>query len=103
MELFDNYRTAFNKLLAIRNKKRFCEKVRDMRNLLSHTDYIQDSHVKYTADLFHLTERLRVIVTCILLCEIGFEQKKVREMVYLYSGFTRFLRAKPKILGSKRK
>jgi hypothetical protein len=66
-----HFNEALDKL--IENKDKFIKNVKDSRNYYTH--YSKDSHKKALRghDLFYLSERLKILLVCTFLLEIGFD------------------------------
>ena len=60
--LFEEGRTAFNWLLKIPSKPKFCEELRDYRNDLTHNNPEKILRTKNIHKLYRLTEYAKIIV-----------------------------------------
>jgi ApeA N-terminal domain 1 len=76
--LFEEGRTAFNWLLKIPSKLKFCEELRDYRNDLTHNNPEKVLRTKNIHKLYRFTEYAKIIVTTSILKELGLTNLEVK-------------------------
>lgn len=66
---------------AIGNFKSFIKKVVDTRNYLTHYDQSLEGQAARGEELYHLTQRLKMVLQTCLLRELGFPPEKIEELL----------------------
>lgn len=78
--LFEEGRTAFNWLLKIPSKGRFCRDLRDYRNDLIHNNPERVLKTKNIHKLYRLTEYAKIIVVTAILRELGLTNIEIKSL-----------------------
>jgi len=74
--VFDKYHETLNAF--IEDKKAFIQKVVDTRNYLTHYDEDLEERAASGADLYHLTQKLKLLLEICLLTELGFSSAEIK-------------------------
>jgi hypothetical protein len=80
LSIFEEGRTAFNSILRISSKTKFCEELRDYRNDLTHNNPEKVLKTKNIHKLYRLTEYAKVIVVTVILKELGLTNKEIKNL-----------------------
>lgn len=80
MDLFEEGRTAFNWLLKIPSKNKFCNDLKDFRNDLTHNNPDRVLKTKNIHRLYKLTEYTKVIVVTVILRELGLTNPEIKNL-----------------------
>jgi hypothetical protein len=78
--LFEEGRTAFNWLLKIPSKGRFCRDLRDYRNDLTHNNPERVLKTENIHKLYRLTEYAKIIVVTAILRELGLTNIEIKSL-----------------------
>jgi len=78
--LFEEGRSAFNWLLKIQSKNKFCEELKDYRNDLTHNNPEKVLRTKNIHKLYQLTEYSKVIVVTAILRELGLTNLEIKHI-----------------------
>lgn len=77
-EILDNYPKIVNKF--IRDKESFIQKVVDTRNYLIHYDAILKERSVETEEIYHVAQKLKILLEACLLTEIGFGLDEIKKL-----------------------
>lgn len=77
-EIFDNYPKVVNKF--IRDKKSFIQKVVHTRNYLIHYDLKSKKRVAEWEELYHVTQKLKILIEACLLTVLGFSADEIKDL-----------------------
>lgn len=64
--------------MFIENKNTFIEKVVDTRNYQTHHDEDLKEHSASGKELYHLTQKLKILLEICLLTELGFSSDEIK-------------------------
>jgi hypothetical protein len=78
-EIFDKYSDVLSKY--IENKDDFMNKVVVTRNYLTHYDAHLKEHAADGEELYHISEKLRLLIEICLLTELGFDPIKIKTLL----------------------
>jgi len=78
-QILKNYPTVFNFITG--NDSRFAKTIADNRNHLTHLDPKPEVTYATYEQLYYLSLRMRLLLTLIILDEIGFKQKDIEEKI----------------------
>jgi len=81
ISLFLRTSRAFNCYLRIPSKVKFCEKLRDTRNDLTHNNPTVVEIQKNFKKLYRLTMEVRLILTSNILFDIGLDIKEIKKLI----------------------
>ncbi len=82
------YSPIYNRLLKIRSKPKYVNKILDYRNKLTHSNLIELKLEKKFLELFKINERLKIIISVEILSELGFDKQEIIKLLFdtrLYS------------------
>jgi hypothetical protein len=79
IEVLKKYTTSYNHLLNIKSKLMFAKKIRELRNIHTHANTILDKVSKKNLELHYITEKMRIILSCAFLMEIGLTGKEIKK------------------------
>jgi len=77
-EIFDKYSDILSRF--IENKENFIERVVDTRNYLTHWREGLKEHAAQGEELYHLTQKLKMILEICLLAELGFNSEEIKDL-----------------------
>lgn len=80
-KVLKDYSRLYNGLTKIRSKRVFAERVKNMRNLFTHSNQIEDKVDKDNMQLYRMSSTLQLIMTCALLNEFGVKKSLIRNQV----------------------
>ena len=78
-EIFDKYSDILSRF--IENKENFIERVVDTRNYLTHWREGLRKHAAQGEELYHLTQKLKMILEICLLAELGFNSEEIKDLL----------------------
>lgn len=81
VEVFKNSSASYNFLLKITDKENLAKKVKDFRNDFTHSNPILNNRSKRYLEIYHLTEKLTIILTSSILINLGFSKREVKLMI----------------------
>lgn len=77
-DLYKEGRTSFNKILKVGSSIKFCEKIRDIRNSLTHNNSTWNKGTRKSKELFQITEKAKIIFIAAILKELGLDNKEIK-------------------------
>lgn len=80
LDMFERSRQSFNPIFKINSKRRFCERVRDFRNSFTHIKAKTPPRSINLKVLYHLTDKLKIILIANILLELGMNRLKIGEI-----------------------
>jgi hypothetical protein len=85
--LFERVRKAVNPILKIRSKNKFCEKIRDNRNIYTHNQPSNNLNRSISPTLLLFTEKLKLILIANILLELGITNSEILKLLMNSSCF----------------
>jgi len=83
LDLYKEGRLTFNKILKERSSIKFCEKLKDIRNDLTHNNPTRNKGKRNIRELMRMTDKARIIFVSALLREIGLSNREIKARLSL--------------------
>ncbi len=80
-EVLEKYSKCYNGLLKIKSKGKFAKRVKDLRNLFTHSNPLETDSNKYSLELYHYSERLQIILACAIMSFMGLDEKLIKKNI----------------------